>query len=91
VIPEAIDTAYSIGWAIVAWIILTAAAATLALYAVVVTAAWPCRAAAEAVTAALAASRALRAFQGQPERYRPPQGRTGPSWAREEHDHQAAA
>jgi hypothetical protein len=83
VIAEAVDTATSIGWAIAAWITLTAAAATLALYAVVVTAAWPCRAAAEAVTAALAASRALRALHGQPERYRPPQRRTGPQWARE--------
>jgi hypothetical protein len=38
VIAEAIDTAVSIGWAIVAWIILTAAAATLALYTLLVTA-----------------------------------------------------
>jgi hypothetical protein len=38
VIAEAIDTAYTIGWAIVAWIILTAAAATLALYTLLITA-----------------------------------------------------
>ncbi|MEU1450593.1 hypothetical protein, partial [Streptomyces mirabilis] len=35
-IAEAVDTATSIGWAIVAWIVLTSAAAVLALYTVVV-------------------------------------------------------
>ncbi|MFD4547228.1 hypothetical protein [Streptomyces sp. NPDC058466] len=90
-IAEAVDTATSIGWAIAAWIVLTAAAATLALYTVVVTAAWPCRAAAEAVTAALAASRAVRALHGQPDRYRPSQARAAPQWARGERDHREAA
>lgn len=36
-IAEAIDTLFTLGWALLAWIALTAAAATLALYAVVVT------------------------------------------------------
>jgi hypothetical protein len=43
VIAEAIDTAVSIGWAIVAWIILTAAFGTLALYTLLVTAWTVCR------------------------------------------------
>jgi hypothetical protein len=67
VIAEAIDTAVSIGWAIVAWIILTAAATTLALYTLLVTAWTVCRltwrvgrAAWQAVT----------------------RGATGPSWRR---------
>ncbi|MFJ7095896.1 hypothetical protein ACIQWL_37595 [Streptomyces mirabilis] len=34
-IAEAIDTAYTIGWAIVAWIVIIAAAVTAALVAVV--------------------------------------------------------
>ncbi|MFE2712275.1 hypothetical protein ACFXKI_09860 [Streptomyces mirabilis] len=33
-IPEAVDTAVSIGWAIVAWIVIIAAAVTAALTAV---------------------------------------------------------
>jgi hypothetical protein len=67
VIAEAIDTAYTIGWAIVAWVILTAAAGTLALYTLLVTAWTVCRlvwrvgrAAWQAVT----------------------RGTAGPSWAR---------
>ena len=66
-IAEAIDTAVSIGWAIAAWIILTAAATTLALYTLLITAwtvgrlAWRMgRAAWQAIT----------------------RGATGPSWAR---------
>ncbi|MCX4596150.1 hypothetical protein OG819_42815 [Streptomyces sp. NBC_01549] len=77
-IAEAIHTATAIGWAIVAWIVLTSAAACLALYAVVVTVATPIRAACRALTAALAAWRALTALAEHPDRYKP---RQRPLWA----------
>jgi hypothetical protein len=44
VIPEAIDTAVSIGWAIVAWIVIGAAAATAVVVAVVLGIHWVWRA-----------------------------------------------
>ncbi|HWM95539.1 MAG TPA: hypothetical protein VNO54_00640 [Streptosporangiaceae bacterium] len=90
-IAEAIDTAYTIGWAIVAWITLTAAFATLALYTVVVAVAFACEALWRGVTAAVAAVQRLGAPALPPEPQKPPQARAAPSWAREAHDHQEAA
>ena len=90
-IADAIDTATRIGWAIAAWIVLTSAAATLALHTVVVAVAWPPRTAWKAVTGALAASRALRALRAHPHHYRPAQRHTAPSWARTDHNRQEAA
>jgi hypothetical protein len=78
VIADAVDTAFTLGWALAAWIVLTAAAGCAAVYAVVVAVWWPCRAAGEAVAGALAASRALRALRDRPDRYRP---RVRPLWA----------
>lgn len=80
-IAEAVDAAYSVAWALLAWCVLTAVAVTLALWTVVVAVAWPCTAAREAVGGALAASRAARALAEEPERFRPARGRSGPSWA----------
>lgn len=77
-IAEAVDTAVTVAWALLAWTAAMAAVATVVLYAVAVTV-WAVPAAAcRAVTAALAASRALRDLGAQPERYRPPQR---PAWA----------
>lgn len=61
-IADAIDTAITLGWALAAWIVLTAAVGCAAVYAVVVAVWWPCRVAGDAVAGALAASRALRAL-----------------------------
>lgn len=43
-IAEAIDTLFTLGWALLAWIVLTAIAATLALYSVIAIAWWTIRA-----------------------------------------------
>ncbi|WP_328439336.1 hypothetical protein OHA71_23650 [Streptomyces sp. NBC_00444] len=43
-IAEAIDTLYTLGWAFLVWFVLTALAATLALYAVIAIAWWTMRA-----------------------------------------------
>jgi hypothetical protein len=67
VIAEAIDTAYTIGWAIVAWVILTAAFGTLALYTLLVTAWTVCRLVWRVGRAAWQAA---------------PRGAAGPSWRR---------
>ncbi|WP_406156921.1 hypothetical protein [Streptomyces canus] len=77
-IADAVDTAVTLGWALLAWIVLTAAVGVAAVYAVVVAVAAPVNAAREALSAALAASGALNALREQPERYRPPQR---PAWA----------
>jgi hypothetical protein len=91
VIAEAIDTAITLGWALAAWIVLTAAAVCLAVYAGAVAVWWPCRAARDALAGALAASRALRALRSWPEPQRVPQRRTAPhapTWA--QHDEEVA-
>ena len=56
-IGEAIDTALTLGWALAVWIVLTSAAAALALYTVLVTAWCLVRV---TVTAAMGARRLLR-------------------------------
>jgi hypothetical protein len=43
VIAEAVDTVWTLGWALLVWIVLLAATATLALWTVFVTVAWACR------------------------------------------------
>ena len=77
-IADAVDTAVTLGWALLVWIVLTAAVAVAAVYAVVVAVAAPVNAAREALSGAVAASAALNALGEQPERYRPPQR---PTWA----------
>lgn len=66
-IAEAVDTAFTLGWALLAWIVLTAAVAVAAVYAVVVAVTAPVNAAREALSGALAASGALRALRPLPE------------------------
>jgi hypothetical protein len=98
VIAEAIDTLRTLGWAIAVWIVLTAGAATLALYAVTVI-----------VWALLRPLRALRPRRAvcapaggphspigdsrdHPEPPRPAQRRTSrpaPTWARTDKDAEA--
>lgn len=101
-IAEAIDTAYTIGWAIVAWIILTAAAGTLALYTLAVTAWTVCRLIWRAGHAAWRAIRRRHTPASPPHTVpcdssdantpqKATQARSVPSWAREPHDHQEAA
>lgn len=82
-IADAVDTAFTLGWALLAWIGLTAAAAVTAVYAVVVAVATPANAARTALSGALAASAALNALR---ERQIAPQALTGPSWARTEEE-----
>lgn len=82
VIAEAIDTALTLGWALAVWIVLLAAVAGAALYAVVVTVACACRAVWRGVAAALAALQRPSGPESLPEPHEPPHARTAPSWAR---------
>lgn len=97
-IAEAIDTAVTLGWALLAWIVLTAVFATAALYAVIAAGWWVWRGVWRAVRALIArrapsacATRALgRAVALAPsEKLHGPPGalhanppRTTPTWAR---------
>lgn len=76
-IADAVDTVCTLGVALLAWIAVMVLALVLVLHAAVALAAWPCVAAREALSGALAASCALRALDVEPDRYRPPQR---PSW-----------
>jgi hypothetical protein len=82
VIVEAVDTAITLGWFLVAWIVLLAVAATLAAYTVVAAVAWPCATARDALYAALSASRALRALPEHQAAHNAAHARTAPPWAR---------
>lgn len=85
-IAEAVDTALTLGWALLVWIVLLAATATLALWTILVTVAWACRALWRGVTAA----RALVQRPAVPELLRDapaaPQAPPRPSWAHTEQD-----
>jgi len=83
---EAVDTIRALGWALVAWIVLLAVVAGVALYAIVVTVACACRAVWRGVTAALAAVQRLSAPELLPEPHEPPHAHTAPSWARTDKD-----
>jgi hypothetical protein len=87
VIVEAIDTAYTIGAAILAWIAVLAAVATVVLFTGVLVGAWAWRAVRKRLTGSLAAERPPHAPEPTPT----PERRPTPSWAREAHDHQEAA
>lgn len=82
-IADAVDTAFTLGWALLAWIVLTAAAAVTAVYAAVVAVTAPVNAARTALSGALAASGALNALR---EHQDTPQALTRPSWARTDKD-----
>lgn len=86
-IAEAIHTVLTLGWALAVWIVLVSLAAALALHAVIAAVAWPCMAAQEAVSGALAASRALRALPGHRDAHAAsqPPSHPVPSWAHTDH------
>ena len=86
---EAVDTIRTLGWALAAWIVLTAITVTLAAYTVIAAVAWPCGAARDALTAALAASRALRALPEPQTTPDTPHARPAPSWAQTQHEEAA--
>jgi hypothetical protein len=83
VIADAVDTAFTLGWALLVWIVLAAAVGVAAVYAVVVAVATPVNAARTALSGALAASGAVNALR---DRQNTPQALTGPSWARTDKD-----
>lgn len=88
-IADAVDTVFTLGWALLVWIVLTAAVAVAAVYAVVVAVAAPVNAAREALSGAVAASGALNALRERPTPYSASQARTAahaPSWARTEEE-----
>ena len=76
-IADAVDTAITLGWALLVWIVLTAAVAVAAVYAAVVAVATPVSAAREALSGAVAASTALRALRPLPEYPDAPEGLLG--------------
>jgi hypothetical protein len=89
VIAEAIDAAVTLGWALAVWIVLTAAAGTLGLWAVAETAAAAYRSVRRAVAASLAAVERLKAPELLPTSPGPSQARSGrsaPTWAQPDKD-----
>lgn len=83
-IAEAFDTLFTLGWALLVWIVLLAAVASLALWTVLVTVAWACRAVWRGVAAALALVQRERTPELLPEPHKPAQARTAvsrPTWA----------
>lgn len=85
-IGEAVETVITLGWAFLVWIVLLAATATLALWTVIVTAAWACHAAWRGVTAVVALVQHSEAPASPPEPHKPSQPRPRPSWAHTEQD-----
>lgn len=84
-IHEAIDAAVTLGWALAVWVLLLAATATAAVYAVVVTAALAWLAVTRGVAACLAAVQRGGVPESLPEPPEATDARTaahGPSWAR---------
>jgi hypothetical protein len=77
VIAEAIDTGTRIGWAIVAWIAVGAAALTVVLFTAVLTGAWAWRAVRRGVTGPLAAPQPPKAPDFTSTHATP----TAPAWA----------
>lgn len=77
-VADAVATLATVWHALLVWIMLGAVVATAGLLGGIATVVWPWITAWERVTGALAASRALRAYRVEPDRYRPPQQ---PFWA----------
>ncbi|MFJ2000290.1 hypothetical protein [Streptomyces chartreusis] len=95
---ELIDTVLTVGWALAAWIVLTALAAALALHTVFAVVWWAGRAASRACAwlyARLPASRAPQALPEGQAPHGPSRARTArpvPSWAHTQpHTHEEAA
>jgi len=83
---EALTTVRTLGWVLIAWLAAVSVAASLAVYAVVVAVAWPCKTARDGLSGALAASRALRALPEHRNAHRATHARARPSWARTEQE-----
>lgn len=84
-IAEAVDTAVTLGLALAAWVLLLAATATAAVYALVVTAVLAWLAVTQGVAAGLAAVQRGGVPEPQPGAQEPADARTAthaPSWAR---------
>ncbi|NUS22708.1 MAG: hypothetical protein HOV92_00570 [Streptomyces sp.] len=87
-IAEAVDVVLTLGWALLAWIVLMAVVAGVVLHAVVVTVAVVCRTAWRGVTAARRALYAPVSHELPPSDSRPatvperPTAAHVPSWAR---------
>ena len=82
-IAEAIDTAYTIGTALLAWIAVAAAVVTVALVTAVLTGAWAWRTAWRGVTAAMSLVQHSSAPELPHEPHSAPQAlsRPAPAWA----------
>jgi hypothetical protein len=88
VIAEVIDTAVTLGWALLAWIAVFAVVGTVVLFTGVALGTWAWRTARKRVTGPLAASQPSRA----PESVPAPKQRHTPAWARTQpHDQEEAA
>jgi hypothetical protein len=87
VIAEAIDTAVTLGWALLAWLAVLAAVATIVVLAVAAGGVWAVRAAWRASAGPWGACGRFRARFLAAHRARRPQRRTGPRWARTDHHH----
>jgi hypothetical protein len=83
---EAIDTASALLDAILLWIAVAAFVVTVAVYTLILTGAWAWRAVRRRSTAPLAASQPTDA----PIPPRTAERHTGPTWARTEHEQEAA-
>lgn len=83
-IGEAIDTLFTLGWALAVWLVLLATVATVVLYTLAVTAAWACRAVRRGVAAVVALAQHIETPAPLPAPHKPPHARlarTRPTWA----------
>lgn len=81
-IAEAIDAAVTLGWALAVWVLLLAALATAALYALVVTVVLACMTVSRGVAAGLAAVQRGAGGEAGAGPQETADARMGPSWAR---------
>lgn len=81
-IPEAINTATAIGWAIVAWIAVGAAAVTVCLFTGILVGAWGWKTLRRALSRRCGASEGSEVAPDVHGAPKAPQGRPAPSWAR---------
>lgn len=77
-IGEAIDAAWTLGWALLAWIVAGALVATVLLLAVTAVVGWAARAAWRGLTRALRSPQPHEGPRVQPEPDSPSGARTGP-------------
>ena len=77
-IAEAMDAAWTLGWALLAWILVGALVVTVVVLAVGAVVGWAARAAWRGLTRLLRAVEPNEAPRVHPEPDSPPRGRTGP-------------